>query len=168
VKKLKKFIKKHKVALIVCICIILLIVSIPSAYFLGKNSNSDYDTSFNHKKQVMYSPLSSEPFERMEQLSRRMDRMFDEIWEDPFFSYSYEFPSIRDMDFLPSTNFQHYMTDDEIVIKADLPIEDENQVNVTITKDGVTMLSSASLAGTSGPSGNSNWPAAPLSTCSMA
>ena len=142
-KKLIKFIKKHKVVLIVWIFILLLIISIPSAYFLGKNSIVSYGTSFPDKQFTKKSyPLSSDPFERMEQLNRRMDNIFNEVWHDPFFSYSYKYPSIMDMDFLPSINFDVKMSDDKIIIKADLPIEDESHANVTITDEGVSIKSS--------------------------
>jgi len=141
-KSLKKFIHRHKVALIVFIFILLLIVGIPSAYFIGKNSKDNYYDSFNPRHRVIYSQLSSEPFERMEQISRRIDNMFDEFWNDPYLSYSYKFPSIRDFTtFMPSTHIEHYITDDEIIIKADLPVEDKSGVNVTITEEGVSIKS---------------------------
>jgi len=71
-----------------------------------------------------------------------MNKVFDEFWDDPFLSYSYEFPSIREFDtFMPSTNIGHYTTEDEVIIKAKLPIEEKSGVNVTITDDGVSIKS---------------------------
>ena len=122
----------------VSLFVLLLLVSIPSAYYIGKNTKENkgaYLPLSQHR-------LSNDPFERMEQIHHKMDKMFDDFWNDPFLSYSYEFPSIRDFDtFMPSTSIEHYMTEDEIIIKAKLPVEDKSGVNVTITEEGVSIKS---------------------------
>ncbi|HHI04031.1 MAG TPA: Hsp20/alpha crystallin family protein [Candidatus Woesearchaeota archaeon] len=122
----------------VSLFVLLLLVGIPSAYYFGKNTKESKETYLPLSQQQ----LSNDPFERMEQIHHRMDAMFDKFWNDPYLSYSYEFPSIRDFKtFMPSTRIEHYITDDEIIIKAELPIEDKTGVNVTITEEGVSIKS---------------------------
>ncbi len=131
-KKFKGFIKHNKTSLMVSLFVIILLVSIPSAYYIGKNTDESKETYLPLSQQR----LSNDPFERMEQIHHRMDEMFDEFWNDPYLSYSYEFPSIRDFEtFMPSIHIEHYTTDDDIIIKAKLPVEKLPEVFETVKKE---------------------------------
>ena len=145
--KIKEFAKKNKTPLMVgVIALILLVLAIPTAYNVGKDDGVKKITSLQNQDNF-YEPFSDDPFVRMEQMHQRMESLFDDVWADPFATYGFDFPTatfpmtITDFGNFQRASFDYYTEDDEIVIKADLPIEEEAEVDVSITEQGVTIKS---------------------------
>lgn len=75
--------------------------------------------------------------------------MFDKVWADPFATYSIDFPSVAlpknitnfGDDTFQRVSFDYYTDGGELVIKANLPIKEESDVDVTIDEQGVTIKS---------------------------
>jgi len=145
--KIKEFAKKNKISLVVgVIALILLVLAFPAVYNAGKDEGIKQTTSLQNRDQF-YEPFSNDPYERMEQMHKRMESLFEEVWADPFATYSFDFPAaafpmtITDFGNFQRAAFDYYTEDGEIVIKAELPIKEESEVDVTITEQGITIKS---------------------------
>ena len=126
---------------------LLLIISISTAYNIGlkkAQKKQEYSVEDIFSK---IDPISTDPYTKMNQMSLRMEQLFDEVWDDPFSTYSFDFPSapfpmtITNLGNFQRVAFDYYTQDNEIVIKAQLPVEEEAQVDVSITEQGVTIKS---------------------------
>lgn len=96
-----------------------------------------------------FGPLVHSPFKRMRQLEGRMNRIFEEMWLEPFTTFGFEFPSMKYPEALDDIRKDHdtkssldySVRDNVIVVKATVPAKNENEIKVEITKRGITIRS---------------------------
>ncbi|MBN2059863.1 MAG: Hsp20/alpha crystallin family protein [Deltaproteobacteria bacterium] len=74
---------------------------------------------------------------QIERLKKDMDRMFDRVWGE--FGFSVIPRSAKEFPYLDLTE-----TDDKLVIKADIPGMDPNDLEISVSDDSITLKSEIS------------------------